>query len=516
MLSKVLSLGFKGIDGFDVEVEVDVTSGLPSFNVVGLPDANIREARDRVLSAIKNSGFDLPAKKIVVNLAPAEIKKTGTHYDLPMALAILLALNRNKISASFDIKKIYFLGELSLEGRIKPVIGILPMLISLKQKNDNSVAILPYGNEKEAVLSGVNFFKAENLKEVFLFLKGELNLKTAGLNREKLLEEKSLENILDFSDVQGQIYARRAVEIAVAGFHNILMMGPPGSGKTMIAKRIPTIMPPMSVDEILETTKIYSVCGKNNGDIILTRPFREPHHTVSDVALIGGGQNPKPGEISLAHNGVLFLDEFPEFSRTSIEALREPLENHKITVSRVRETVEYPAKFLLVASANPCPCGYLGHPVKQCICSPLQIQKYRSKISGPVLDRIDIHIEVSPVKFEEWSGKKKDSESSKQMYERISKAIEIQRKRFKGTDIKYNSMMSVKDIKKFCKIPDDVLSMLEAAMDKMGYSARSVDKIIKVSRTIADIEGSENIKKEHVIESLHYRILDKNVLGGNV
>lgn len=501
MLAKILSLGFKGIDGFKVEIDVDISAGLPSFSIVGLPDANVKEARDRVITAIKNSGFKIPSYKIVVNLSPAEIRKTGTHYDLPIALGILIALSSKKID--FNFNEVAFIGELALDGSIRGVLGVLPMLISAKENKLCSKVVIPSANAEEAYFSGIDFLTANNLKNVFDYIRGEVELNTPKIYNQTSTDEK----YDDFSEVKGQRYAKRACEIAVSGFHNIIMIGPPGSGKSMIAKRIPSIMPPMSEKEILETTKIYSVVGLNKNGVIRRRPFREPHHSISDIALIGGGTNPRPGEISLAHNGVLFLDEFPEFSRSAIEALREPLETRKITVSRVKDTITYPAKFMLVASANPCPCGYFGHPLRECLCTPIQIRKYRAKLSGPILDRIDIHVEMSPVKYEDWLDKDKKEETSSCIYERVIKAIEIQKRRFGGE--RFNSQMTTQEIRKFCKLSDESSDILKSIMDKMGYSARSIDKILKISRTIADLDGSNDIEKKHLIEAIYYRILDK-------
>lgn len=506
MLSKTLTFGFRGIDGYLIEVEVDISSGLPSYNLVGLPDTVIKESRDRINSAIRNSGFDLPNKKITVNLAPAEIKKAGTHFDLPIAIGILIA--SGNLKPKIDISKIAFIGELALDGKIRPVIGALPMLISMKEKKLADTLILPAGNYREAEIANVNFNTASNLREIINYLNGEGELKKE-LSAKNEKEEGSYN--IDFSEVKGQRLAMRAMEIAVSGFHNIIMIGPPGSGKSMMAKRICTIMPPMSQEEIMETTKIYSVAGLLNGSIIRARPFRDPHHTISDIALIGGGQNPRPGEVSLAHNGVLFLDEFTEFSRQAIETLRQPLENRKITISRVKESISYPANFLLVAASNPCPCGYYGHPHKECICTPIQIQKYRNKISGPVMDRIDIQLQIAPVNYSQWKDNSSKSESSADILNRVIETIDRQRFRYKGK-FKYNSMLTAREIAQYCKMPDEVSELLSNAMDRLGFSARSMDRIAKLSRTIADMEKSDTIKKEHVIEALQYRFMDRPLI----
>lgn len=503
MLAKFRTLGFKGIDGFDVYVEVDISAGLPSYSVVGLPDTVVKESRDRVTAAIRNSGFDISPKKITVNLAPAEIKKIGTHYDLPIAIGILVASENIKVLPERQDFPLF--GELALDGKIRAVIGLLPMLISLKERGIKTPVIIPAENEKEGAISGIDYFLASNLREVSMFLSGKVELKKGNKIELSDYTGKFSE---DMSDVKNQLFAKRALEIAAAGFHNMIMIGPPGSGKSMLSKRMKTILPPMKEEEILETTKIYSVAGFA-GNIITERPFREPHHTISDIALIGGGSNPKPGEVSLAHNGVLFLDEFPEFSRTAIETLREPLETKKITISRIKETITYPANFLLIAAANPCPCGYYGHPSRNCICTPVQIQKYRNKISGPVLDRIDIHVQVSPIKYQEWAGNSEVSESSKEIYGRVLNAIEIQKKRFKDTNIRFNSMMSGRDIRKYCQLDSDSSSFLEMAMEKLSFSARSLDKIVKLARTIADLDGSEKILKKHISEAVQYRVLDR-------
>ncbi|HBA60057.1 MAG TPA: magnesium chelatase [Elusimicrobia bacterium] len=509
MLAKVYTLALKGIDGFPVNAEVYIASGLPAYCVVGLPDAAVKEAKDRVVAAVRNSGYEFPSKRITVNLAPAEIRKAGTHFDLPIALGVLAASGKLGKKPPARLEDSFFIGELALDGSLRPVAGVLPMLLALK--GTGRKAVLPEGNSAEAAVSGVECLAASSLAQVARWLAGEGELKPCvpGPRPETAAASP------DFCEVKGQAFAKRALEIAAAGFHNVIMVGPPGSGKSMLARRFGSLLPAMSFDESLETTKLYSVSGLGRpGRLVGERPFREPHHTISDAALIGGGSTPRPGEISLAHNGVLFLDEFPEFSRAAIEALREPLEASRVTVSRVRDSVVYPARFMLVAAMNPCPCGYLGHPTRECSCTPLQVHKYRARVSGPIMDRIDLHVQLSPIKYTDWEAVPK-GEPSAAIAARVEKAISLQRSRLGDGGVRANAFMGGAELRRHCALPDGASSVLETAMDKLGFSARSLDKILKVSRTIADLEGSRGIKREHVIEAVQYRMLDKSeVLAG--
>lgn len=506
MLANVCTGAIKGIEGFAVSVEVDIAPGLPTLAVVGLPDAEVRESKERVVAAVRNSGFDFPTKRITVNLSPAELRKSGTQFDLPIALGILAASEQLSPDAAAKIKDLLVLGELALDGSLRPCAGVLPMLISCKKLG--KTAVIPPQNVLEGQVSGAPFITPHTLKELVGYLEGKLTLQDVKLSYVPQEEESPVAE-LDFSEVKGQALAKRALEIAAAGGHNVLMIGLPGTGKSMLAKRFPGILPPLTQEESLEITKIYSICNLMGKSRLLTRrPFRDPHHTISDVALIGGGSTPRPGEVSLAHNGVLFLDEFAEFSRSSLEVLREPLENGRVTISRAKETVSYPARFTLIAAMNPCPCGHLGDPIKPCTCSPMQVNRYKSRISGPLLDRIDLTVNLNPVKYSDWN-KKSEGETSAQIRERVLKAREIQRNRFKNSATTANAFMTPKEIKEFCLLPAGADAILETAMRKFGLSARSLDKILKTARTIADLDGKENIEVKHLVEVMQYRPLDR-------
>ena len=506
MLAKVRSFGIIGLDAYPITIEVDVSRGLPATTIVGLPDDCVRESKERVRSAIKNSGFQFPADRITINLSPADIKKEGPSFDLAIALGILAA--SEQISREV-ISSYAFLGELSLDGRIQPINGALSISMSASSENIAGI-VLPTLNAKEAGICGrIPIFKANSLNDV-VYITHNCPHTEIDKNPDIGLPWPSQSYENDFSDVKGQFHVKRGLEIAAAGGHNCLLIGPPGSGKTMLAQRLPTILPDMTKDEILETTKIYSVMGliKPEQGIITQRPFRSPHHTSSAVALVGGGSNPKPGEVTLSHNGVLFLDELPEFNRDVLEALRQPLEDHTVTVARASRTLKFPAQFIFVAAMNPCPCGWFTDQKKSCHCTSHQIQKYMSKLSGPLLDRIDIHLDVPVPKTHELMSTT-SAENSTAIKERATAARERQLKRFHGTSIRSNAQMDHRKTKKFCPIDQDSQELLKKAMEELGLSARAHDKILKVARTISDLQSSVQILPEHLAEAISYRCLDR-------
>lgn len=504
MFSKVLSVGLFGMESFIVEVEADIGGGLPRFDMVGLPDTAVSESRERVRSAIKNTGYDFPLSRITLNLSPADIRKEGSVYDLPILISILYSSRQ----LTADVSNKAFLGELSLNGDVRRINGVLPMVIKAKEENIKEIFIPAANIAEGAVVRGITVYPVKSVSQLFKHLKGEEKIEP--VSEKDYSEYEGSTNLPDFSDVKGQFEAKRALEVAAAGGHNVMMIGPPGSGKSMLAKRLPSILPDMTFEESIETTKIYSIAGTlpEGISLIKSRPFRSPHHSVSPAGLSGGGAVPKPGEISLSHNGVLFLDELPEFSRSSMEAMRQPIEDGKITIARVAATFSYPCSIMLVCAMNPCPCGFYGHPTRKCTCPEGAAARYLSKVSGPLLDRLDIHIEVPPVEFMELSSKEK-AESSEKIRERVNAAREIQRERFNGTAITCNAKMDSAATKKYCVATDAAMNMLKTAFESLGLSARAYDKVLRVSRTIADLDKSEIIDVKHIAEAVGYRSLDR-------